>query len=267
MPSHSHDTCPTHPAVVLHIPHASTTVPHDDRAHILLSDDDLALELLRMTDRFTDELFALPEREATTVAFPISRLVLDPERFVDDAQEPMSARGMGVIYTRTSDGAVLRDSPDVRDRRRLLEQYYHPHHDRLTTAVDGALDAHGMCLVIDCHSFPAVTLPYELDQFGVRPDICIGTDSFHTPSALRDSAVRIFENAGFTVTVDRPFAGALVPASHYRRDARLRALMIEVNRGAYMDETTGDRLPGFDQLRARLQDTVRRLIAAPAATR
>ena len=253
------------PPVVLHVPHASTTIPATERARIVLSDDELALELLRMTDRYTDELFALSEQEAATVAFPISRLVLDPERFTDDAHEPMSARGMGVIYTRTSHGAALRDLPDAAQRERLLDQYYHPHHDRLTDAVDGALGTHGTCLVIDCHSFPAVTLPYEFDQSGDRPDICIGTDSFHTPQGLRDAAVRLFEDAGFTVAVDRPFAGALVPSRHYRRDARVLALMVEVNRGLYMNETTGDRLAGFAHLRGRVQDVVRQLMSETTA--
>jgi hypothetical protein len=40
--------------------------------------------------------------------FPVSRLVVDPERFVDDATEPMAACGMGVIYTQTSQRMPLR---------------------------------------------------------------------------------------------------------------------------------------------------------------
>ena len=55
----------------------------------MLGDDALAHELLVMTDRYTDELFALPGEEAATVAHPVSRLVCDPERFDDDSQEVM----------------------------------------------------------------------------------------------------------------------------------------------------------------------------------
>lgn len=109
-----------HPLTVLHIPHASTVIPADARAAFLVSDDELALELRRMTDHHTDALFTLDAATATPVAFPISRLVVDPERFLDDAQEPMVARGMGVLYTRTSHGEPLRAPVDSAERERLV---------------------------------------------------------------------------------------------------------------------------------------------------
>jgi N-formylglutamate amidohydrolase len=36
------------------------------------------------------------------------------------------------------------------------------------------------------------------------------------------------------VAVKEPFAGALVPASRYHRDSRVRAVMVEVNRNLYL---------------------------------
>ena len=66
----------------------------------------LKKELVIMTDAYTDELFDVVG--AHTNIFPVSRLVLDPERFLDDNQEIMAALGMGVIYTRTSSGQRLR---------------------------------------------------------------------------------------------------------------------------------------------------------------
>ncbi len=93
---------------ILHLPHASRNIPAEHRDAFHLSDAELDLELTRMTDAHTDHLFAL--EGATRVVFPISRLVVDPERFEDDALEPMAARGMGVLYTHTSQRTPLRDA-------------------------------------------------------------------------------------------------------------------------------------------------------------
>jgi N-formylglutamate amidohydrolase len=250
------------PAIVLHVPHASFAIPAAEREAFRLDDDALALEMRRMTDAYTDELYELPTAEATTVAFPVNRLVVDPERFTNDAEEPMSARGMGVLYTRTSHGELLRDAPAASERTRLLATYYTPHHERLTTVVNATLDAHGACFVVDCHSFPLRPHPYEPDQSLDRPEICLGTDAFHTPAVLIAAARRIVEDAGFSVALDRPFAGALVPMAHYRRDARVAALMIEVRRDLYMNESTGERRADFEEMRARVQGLVRRIITA-----
>jgi N-formylglutamate deformylase len=54
------------PALVVHIPHASLVVPNDVAADLLLSLEELKHELLVMTDRYTDELFALSSSAATT---------------------------------------------------------------------------------------------------------------------------------------------------------------------------------------------------------
>ena len=53
--------------------------------------------------------------------------------------------------------------------------------------------------------------PYELNQTGRRADFCVGTDSFHTPSSIRDAIVAAVTEAGYSVAVDVPFAGVLVP--------------------------------------------------------
>src|SRR5580765_1369202 len=83
------------PPVIFHVPHASTRIPRFVRAGMRLSPQQLNEELLRMTDRYTDELFAVPERLAQQLLYPVSRLVVDPERFLDDDLEPMAQKGMG----------------------------------------------------------------------------------------------------------------------------------------------------------------------------
>jgi len=264
---HSHAETDAAPPVVLHIPHASTYIPPDVCASLLLTDAELADELLRLTDHFTDELFGGAVPGATEVVYQVSRLVADPERFEDDAREPAAAQGIGVIYMRGSRGQRLRNALTAQAREEMLERFYRPHHRRLAAAVDRQLARCGRCIVIDCHSFPREPLPTE--RSGARPDICIGTDFLHTPAALRDAALRSFRAEGFRVLVDQPFAGGLLPARHHGRDARVGALMIEVGRWLYMDEACGCRTERFEQLRAALGrclvSTVSSWMGAPVA--
>jgi N-formylglutamate deformylase len=245
---------------VIHVPHSSMLVPGDVRSTLVLDDLELERELLRLTDRYTDELFDLDPAIATTIVFGVSRLVVDPERFTDDAIEPMAARGMGAVYTSTTDGAPLRSRLDAPERAELLARFYEPHHTSLETATHAALDATGRCLIVDAHSFPDSPLGSDLDQEPGRPEICIGTDAFHTPARLATEAVNGFQ--GLEVAVNRPYAGAMVPARWYRHDKRVSAVMIEINRRLYMDETTGQKNAGFAETRATVQSVVTGLSTA-----
>ena len=95
--------------IVGHVPHASLRIPPGERGGILLDDDALAAELLRLTDRHTDRLFAwIRDLGGSLFVNRVSRLVVDPERFPDDAREPMARVGQGAVYTRTADGDPLR---------------------------------------------------------------------------------------------------------------------------------------------------------------
>lgn len=245
--------------VVVHIPHSSTNLPVEVIGQFVVDAAGLSREILAMTDWYTDELFNL--EGAAALVYPYSRLACDPERFPDDADEPMAARGMGAIYTKTSQGAALRRPVTAVERTACIQNYYEPHHARLSALVDTALAAHGECLILDAHSFPSVPLPCDWSQAPNRPDICIGTDSFHTPLALTALAVQVFTSAGSKVNVDDPYAGALVPMSVYGRDRRVSALMIEINRSLYMNERTGDRLVGYGEFQKKFHACLARLCA------
>ena len=249
------------PAVVVHIPHSSTFIPPEYRDQFVLSDEELAAELVRMTDAYTDELFALAPETATTIEFPVSRLVLDPERFEDDQQESMASRGMGVIYQRSSLCGPLRREISGEEREALLARFYRPHHHALTEAVQRSLDARGKCLIIDAHSFGSRPWPYEPDQTSKRPEICLGTDPFHSPPELVTLAVEAFKAQGFSVDLDKPFAGALVPMKYYQKTPNVMSIMVEVRRDLYMDEQTGLRNSSFQLNLDRVQKAISYLLA------
>lgn len=239
--------------VVAHLPHASTYLPATVREEIVLGDDELALELLRLTDWYTDELFAwLTNHGVTLFVNRRSRLVFDPERFLDDGAESMAASGQGVVYWRGTQGQRMRE-PDEALRARRVQECYRPYHAALDTLVAEELEASGVCTLIDCHSFPSLPLPSEIDHSLDRPDICIGTDAIHTPMDLADAMEAAFAAEGFGVKRDSPFAGAFVPSGYHASDRRVRAVMIEVRRDLYMDEASGDRRAAFAMVGAKLE--------------
>jgi len=245
--------------VILHIPHSSRTIPDDLRESLALSDRELEAELIRITDSFTDELFPVEGDDIHRIVFPVSRLVLDPERFVDDEKEPMAARGMGVVYEKTSRLQTLRRPVSAAEKEALLDRFYRPHHEYFTKLVNRALDVDGCCLIIDCHSFPSKPMPFEIDQARERPDICLGIDAFHTPDRLTASAEELFQSHGYSVEINSPYAGSIVPHDHYHADRRVMSIMIEVKRGLYMDEKTGRKNHGFKNVKKNISRIVQNL--------
>jgi len=248
------------PSAIFHIPHSSKAIPFDIRPSIFLSDEELQDELIRMTDSFTDELFQLSDERVRDIVFPVSRLVVDPERFEDDEAEFMAKIGMGVVYTHSSDLKSMRSALSPTERDRLLVRFYRPHHKALYEHCRTAVDSFGGCLIIDCHSFPSKPLPYEFDQSPNRPDICIGSDNFHTPEWLHRAACRLFQENGLTFELNRPYSGAIVPMAYFSKNAKVLSVLIEINRALYMNESDGTRSEQFDSLKQLVQNVLRSLV-------
>ncbi len=120
--------------------------------------------------------------------------------------------------------------------------------------------------MVDCHSFPSEPLPYEVVQDVHRPDICIGTDDFHTPDSLSGALVEFFRNRGYIVALNRPFAGSIVPMAYYGSDKRVRSVMIELNRGLYLHETDAKKKPAFATLMEDLQAALALLRESPGSS-
>jgi len=226
--------------VILHIPHASTAIPESEG--IVVNDDFLEKELLKLTDWYTDDLFHSDMDEM--IVAPFSRIFCDPERFPDDAQEVMAAHGMGVLYEKSDCGKVLRNvTPEL--RKRVLEGYYAMHHRKLGEAVRNQLNIFGKAIIIDCHSFPSRPLNRDLDKTMPRPAFNIGTDPVHTPKYLEEAAVSFFTERGYDVGVNWPYSGSLVPMEYYRVQPNVQSIMIEINRSLYLDEATSARSEGY----------------------
>jgi len=234
--------------VVVHVPHASRTLPPEARADLELDDAALEVELDAMTDAATDVLAqqAVERLVAARSTAPwrfvnrLSRLVVDPERFPDPAEEEMAAIGMGVVYTATSDLAPLRPVDPDRDAA-WTARWFTPYADALADLVDARLAATGRCTLVDLHSYPTHVLPYERHPGERRPAVCLGTDDLHTPPWLAAAASEALGVVG-EVVLDEPFHGTYVPLRHLGTDTRVSSVMIELRRDVYADEAGARRV-------------------------
>ena len=239
-------------SIVLHIPHASKYIPEEYLKYFTLSKKDLEIEILKMTDHFTNELFDVSCHNIQLLKFPISRLLVDVERFEKDELEPMFKVGMGCIYEKTHDGKPLKSVKKIKEE--LINKFYKAHHKNFIKIIDNKLLKYNKALIIDCHSFPKVALPYELNQQANRPEICIGTDNFHTPEKLKNLLSYFLRKSCFTSKFNNPFKGSLVPHKFYNKDKRVQSIMIEVRRDLYMNEQTGKKNKNFNEIRCLLQN-------------
>lgn len=228
--------------VLLHVPHAGTEIPPWTRPHLLLDDDDLAAEVAALTDQRTDEVAAAAADGARVrpwlLVNPVSRFVVDVERFPDEREE-MTAVGMGAVYTHGTCGQRLRDD-DPAHHDALLAAFYVPWAAAVEQAVQERIAATGRAVLLDVHSYPRDPLPYERPggqgPARPRPAVCLGTDAAHTPAWLVQAARRAF---GPNIALDSPFAGAYVPLSRHGTDDRVLSLMVEIRRDVHLADPAG----------------------------
>ncbi|MFN8612964.1 MAG: N-formylglutamate amidohydrolase [Vulcanimicrobiota bacterium] len=235
--------------VVANVPHSSDFIPAEYLGDFSLDAEAMAREHAAIVDWFSDELFApIWEFGGCGLISGFSRLLVDTERFADDAQEVMAARGIGVLYERTTQLELLRMKPAPERREELLRRYYEPYHAQLNSLVADTVARFGRCILLDCHSFPEHSLPYELGQGGQRPDICLGTDPLHSPESLLNGLEEVTARFGWSCARNAPFAGMVVPLQWYG-DPRVTGAMLEVNRKLYMDEARTLPTQGVAQVR------------------
>jgi len=233
--------------IICNIPHSSISIPPEYRKDFLISDAELKIEVLILADLYADQLFKPLLKYCGGIIAKFSRVVTDVERFEDDKKEIMSKVGMGVLYVKSEKGKIIRKISRAQ-RSRYLNALYRPYFDQFNQLIENCLKKFGKCLILDCHSFPSRPGLYELDQRKDRPDICLGTDSFHTPLKLAKCLTANFNKSNFTVKKNSPFQGTMVPNKYYKISSNVHSLMIEINKKLYLDEKNFKKKAGFNRL-------------------
>ena len=235
--------------LILHLPHSSTIIPFKEG--YCVTDELMNKEMLKLTDWYTDDLF---ENETdTSVKAPFSRIFCDTERFSEDSQEIMAQFGMGVLYEKTDSGEPLRIVTSEL-RKNILDNYYWKHHNRLTESVQLQLEQFGTATIMDCHSFPHKPNKRALDQSDFRPDFNIGTDDFHTPHEWKVASIKFFQEKGYTLGIDQPYSGTIVPMPYYNKDRNVHSMMLEINRRLYLQEPTNEKSSEYQKTKQVVQE-------------
>jgi N-formylglutamate amidohydrolase len=196
---------------------------------------------------------------------------LDPRMF--DGRLPSFANtrslrvagGLGTIPKIVGDGQdIYRTRLPVAEALQRIEGIYKPYHAALRSLVQGALRSHGEAVLVDCHSMPSASLGPAAAE---RPDIVLG-DRYGASAApqLVEAAEAIFEELGFRVARNRPYAGGFITEHYGQPNGGVHALQIEINRRLYMDETAIAPHEGYARVRSAMTTFIARFGQAVACT-
>lgn len=197
--------------IVLNMPHSTFEGTHVEE----WSDkNEFVKELCRWTDWHTDWIFDCGDPRVDMCKLPLSRFSCDVERLIDD---PLEKEGQGIIYTKFN--GLVRNPLTEEQYERTMDVYY-AYHELLKSKITPKT------LLIDCHSFPA--------KLSKEIDICIGfnEDSSKPSDVLFSTVKKHFQNAGFNVQFNKPYANSMAPNTGFDYPS----LMIEINKHCYLSD-------------------------------
>jgi len=222
-------------------------------------------------DRFISETLGAPVIKAR---FP--RAYVDLNRAADELDpaiihnasgqptNPRIAAGLGVIPRVVANGrAIQLGKIKLAEAEARLESCYHPYHTALTGLVEAQRQRFGACYLFDIHSMPRSSLPSGL--LNRRPEIVLG-DRYGTACGhwLSDTVAMHFEQAGFSVARNTPFAGGYI-TRHYGAPLQgVHVLQIEIDRSLYMSEARVELHRDFEDIRQQISDVFTKIAGISA---
>jgi N-formylglutamate amidohydrolase len=93
----------------------------------------------------------------------------------------------------------------------------------------------GEVTLVDVHSYRVNQHPNAINHGQLRPPICIGADSFHTPAWLIEAAQSAFSIIGENY-INQPYSGTYVPLSFYEKESKITSVMMETRADTFLSE-------------------------------
>lgn len=195
---------------------------------------------------------------------------LDPKMFAGRLPSYANIRsirvagGLGTIARVVAEAEEIYGAPiAVEEALGRIETIYKPYHATLRRLLAQTHVSFGGAVLVDCHSMPSNVRGQDPRS---RTDFVLG-DRYGTSAsrALVDHAADVLVDLGYSVAINKPYAGGFI-TEHYGRPAKgLHAVQVEVNRGLYMDERTFEPNGGFTALAADIARFVDALLEFPVA--
>ena len=239
--------------VVFHVPHDGFEFPEDLMESVCIPQD----KFMRLHEDMRDKDigFAVPKafnHRPNLLSFRTSRLLCDVERFTGE-EGIMNQFGMGYCYEKAYNGMRIKNiTPELLEATR---RYYDRHHSEL----DRIARTFHKLLLIDLHSYRDAIVPETFRTDEPMPDVCIGTDDKFTDSRLTEAAVRVFTELGFSVEINYPYRGSMIPDCIMSGEVKsdFQTIMLEFNRRCYLRDGKMD-----NEANQTIQNAIKKIILA-----
>ncbi|WP_420101383.1 N-formylglutamate deformylase [Bosea sp. (in: a-proteobacteria)] len=242
--------------LILSMPHPGTGLPAE--VETALNERG---RLVEDTDWHMRQVYAFAERfEPTIVEAQLSRFVIDLNRDPSGVSLYPGQATTELVPTTTFDGApIWTVPPDEAEIARRKAAYFQPYHDALAAEIARVRDAHGYCVLWDCHSIKSV-IPRLFP--GTLPTLNLGTNS-GTSCAPEVEAAAVAAMAGQPLShvANGRFKGGWITRHYGRPTEHVHALQMEKALSAYLSAQEAPWT--FDPARAAsLQSALSSIIAA-----
>ena len=209
--------------LLISVPHAGLTVPSEVMDLNLLDSQQIAQD----GDEGAREIYRdLEDKVAQFVTTDIARAYVDLNRAEDDLRKD------GVVKTHTCWDIPVYARPLTSElTETLLQRYYRPYHERLSS-----LAGPNLLLGVDCHTMAAIGPPVGPDSGQPRPQVCIGDGNGACPRPWAGLMVECFRRQfPGEVTLNQPFSGGYITRHH---GSEMPWLQLELSRGPFASDVT-----------------------------
>ena len=253
--------------IVVTSPHSGRYYPENFLQASRLS----AHDLRQSEDMYVDDLFGdAPNFGVLMISarYPRSFVDLnrspneiDPDLVADDLPVhreqslPRVQAGLGTIPRIVAeDTPIYEDKLALADIRQRLQDIYHPFHSNLEAEISTLRDDYGATLLVDAHSMPSLATRNTAPRNrSAQIDIVLGTCHGRSCSdRVTDFISQYFRRSGYTIALNRPYAGGYITSHFGRPSDRNHAVQIEINRALYMNEASYEKSPNFESLKTDL---------------